>query len=65
MSGRLGQNVQLGRLTCKNASVVDVILSHSLFHSVVEFKIEDFNGMFSDCHSHLKMSFSTHKPSKG
>ena len=57
-NGRLGQDRGIGKLTCKNASVVDyVILSYDLFHYVSDFCVMDFNEMCSDVHCALNVVF--------
>ena len=57
-NGRVGQDASLGRLTCKNASVVDyVIVSPLLLTEVTDFYIEDFNEIFSDVHSPIVIEF--------
>ena len=56
-NGRLnGDNP--GKLTCKNASVVDyVLLSHSLFDHAIDFTVLDFNELFSDVHAPINIVF--------
>ena len=51
VNGRLFHDAFLGKKTCKNASVVDyALLSHPLFSLVSDFKVLDFNELFSDVH---------------
>ena len=49
-NGRAGRDTP-GKLTCKNASVVDyVIMSYNLFDNIYDFEVCDFNELFSDVH---------------
>ena len=62
-NGRLGEDKGIGNFTCKDASVVDyVLLSYSLFDQVSNFKIHDFNELFSDCHNAISLIFLRQQP---
>ena len=55
VNGRMGKDAQVGRPTCKNVSVVDyVIHTHSLFSTIVNFEVGDFNPMLSDVHNAVR-----------
>ena len=50
-NGIVGNDRNTGKLTCKNASVVDyVICSSGLFDIIAEFSILEFNSLYSDAH---------------
>ena len=50
-NGRVGNDRNTGKLTCKNASVVDyVICSSGLLDIIAEFSILEFNSLCSDAH---------------
>ena len=62
-NGRMGEDNGIGNFTCKDASVVDyVLLSYSLFDQVSNFKIHDFNELFSDCHNAISLNFLRQQP---
>ena len=62
INGRMSQDAGIGKVTCKNVSVVDyAITSLPLLPSVHYFKVHDFDEIYSDVHSaieiELKVSF--------
>ena len=64
MNGRTGKDKNIGKPTCKGVSVVDYFLANpSLFPSVVDFDVLDFDKLLSDVHSPvyviLKVNFLT------
>ena len=57
VNGRMGNDAQVGRPTCKNVSVVDYfICSPRLFSTIVNFEVEDFNPMLSDVHNAVRLT---------
>ena len=57
-NGRVGSDMNVGDLTCKNASIVDyVLISYDIFDYVNSFHILDFNELYSDVHCPIKMVF--------
>jgi hypothetical protein len=51
INGRLGKDKDIGRLTCKDASVVDYfIASKVLFHQIADFEVHEFCDLLSDVH---------------
>ena len=53
-NGRLFKDQNIGRMTCKESSLVDyLILAPKTFKIITEFEILDFNPMFSDIHKQL------------
>ena len=60
VNGRMGNDATIGKLTCKNASVVDyMVATPSLFPFINEFEVEDFDECLSDIHSVIKMTMLT------
>ncbi|XP_033736865.1 uncharacterized protein LOC117325053 [Pecten maximus] len=58
-NGRTGHDKSVGKLTCKNASVVDYVLcSSKLVKNIDDFEILDFNSLLSDVH--CPISFTLH-----
>ena len=57
------KNKLIGRVTCKDTSLVDyLILSSNLFHILADFEVFPFNPMFSDVHNHMHSSlYFSHK----
>jgi hypothetical protein len=54
MNGRVGRDAGVGKMTCKNASVVDYMLgSPSLFPRITDFFVNDFDECLSDVHCAL------------
>ena len=50
-NGRVCSDYDYPKLTCKNASTVDYVLSTAfVFENVIDFKIEEFNSLYSDVH---------------
>ena len=59
INGRTGTDS--GKVTCKNASLVDYfICSPSLLNQVVSFKVDTFDPMFSDVHCPITCSCKPH-----
>ena len=57
-NGRVGSDINVGDLTCKNASIVDyVIVSPDLLNCLLSFHIFDFNELYSDVHCPLNVVF--------
>ena len=57
-NGRLGDDKGVGKLTCKNVSLVDyVLLSPELFPLVSHFNVEQFDELHSDVHNSITVSF--------
>ena len=51
VNSRVGKDADLGKLTCKNASLVDyVIVSPSVFPCICDFYVSDFDEYLSDTH---------------
>ena len=56
VNGRIGSDHGLGKLTCKQKSVVDyIIVSPRVFANVQKFKIEQFSELYSDVHCALSI----------
>ena len=56
LNGRVGLDCNQGKLTCKDASVVDYILASPYFFPfIVNFCVDDFNRALSDSHCALFM----------
>ena len=56
-NGRVGDDCNSGKLTCKNASVVDYAVGTPQFINLLEhFSVLEFNSLFSDAHSSLSLS---------
>ena len=56
LNGRYGMDKNLGLFTCKDASVVDyIIVSPSLFQSIIDFQVLDFDSILSDVHWFSKL----------
>ena len=54
LNGRYGMDKNLSLFTCKDASVVDyIIVSPSLFQSIIDFQVLDFDSILSDVHCPL------------
>jgi len=54
VNGRAGEDSRIGKLTCKNASVVDYfICSPQLFPAIHQFKVDTFDPTLSDAHNPL------------
>ena len=58
-NGRCGEDKGVGKTTCKNVAVDDIVaMSPELFEIVNSFKIDDFDPLLSDCHCAINFSFS-------
>ena len=58
VNGRVGRDKGVGKLTCKDASVVDyALLSYDMFDTVIDFKVLDFDEMISDVHCAININF--------
>ena len=58
LNGRMGNDVNIGRFTCRNASVVDYCISSpELLKSIKNFEILDSSKLLSDVHNPLCVSF--------
>ncbi len=59
-NGRVGNDAYVGKLTCRDASVVDYcIASPEVFPRFLNFKVLDFNECFSDVHCGLHIALKT------
>jgi hypothetical protein len=59
VNGRVGTDAGIGKLTCKNASVVDyAIVSQELLYTVEDFAVLDFDDLLSDVHCPIAIKFS-------
>ena len=57
VNGRMGNDAQVGRPTCRNVSVVDYfICTPRLFSTIVNFEVEDFNHMLSGVHNAVRLT---------
>ena len=57
VNGRVGKDRNIGRLTCKNSSVVDYMLcSPELFSQIHDFEVKEFRMEFSDAHCPISVS---------
>ena len=57
VNGQMGNDAQVCRPTCRNVSVVDYfICKPSLFSTIVNFEVEDFNPMLSDVHNAVRLT---------
>ena len=55
---RCGKDRSIGAVTSKNTAVVDyLLLSPTLFSSIKELEIADFNPLFSDIHCGIHVTF--------
>lgn len=60
-NGRCGNNKNIGKLTCKNASVVDYVLaSPNCFQFMEHFEVELFDSLLSDIHNHITITLSNY-----
>ncbi|WAR04820.1 LOW QUALITY PROTEIN: hypothetical protein MAR_020189, partial [Mya arenaria] len=60
-NGRCGNDMYLGKCTCKNTSLVDyLLLSHCNFPNVDNFDVNDFDPILSDAHSSISLKFCCH-----
>ena len=55
INGRIGNDKGIGKLTCKNSSVVYVISSVDFLKHIVNFSICEFSKLFSDVHSPISL----------
>ena len=63
LNGRIGDDAQIGKMTCKEASVVDYNLaSPTIFPLISHFKIENFDRCLSDAHCCISMTLSFPNP---
>ena len=57
VNGRMGNDAQVGKPTCKNVSIVDYfICTPRLFSTIVHFEVEDFNPMLFDVHNAVRLT---------
>ena len=62
-NGKLSNDKNIGKTTCKDASLVDyLLLSSSMFNEICELDVTDNNPMFSDAHSRLHFSIIAAPP---
>ena len=55
-NGRVGADAEIGKCTCRNASVVDYCLSSAHFlKCIANFEVLDFNCLYSDVHTPLQL----------
>ena len=60
VNGRVGKDKNIGRFTCRNASVVDYCISSPyLLKSFKDFDILDSSKLYSDVHSPITICFSS------
>ncbi|WAQ95789.1 hypothetical protein MAR_028479, partial [Mya arenaria] len=60
-NGRCGNDMYLGKCTCKNTSLVDyLLLSHCNLPNVNNFVVNDFDPILSDAHSSISFKFCCH-----
>jgi hypothetical protein len=60
VNGRVGKDKNIGKLTCRNASVVDYCISSPyLLKSFKDFDILDSSKLYSDVHSPITICFSS------
>ena len=60
VNGRAGRDADLGKLTCKNASLVDyVIASPCAFPCICDFYVGDFDECLSDIHCPVFIKLKT------
>ncbi|KAK3109114.1 hypothetical protein FSP39_023343 [Pinctada imbricata] len=53
-AGRFGADKNIGKVTCKDTSIVDYFIVNScVFSMIKEFEVIDFDPLFSDVHSRL------------
>ena len=65
VNGRVGKDKNIGRFTCRNASVVDYCISSPyFFKSFKDFDILDSSKLYSDVHSPIEICFSSDKISQ-
>ncbi|KAK3085731.1 hypothetical protein FSP39_007899 [Pinctada imbricata] len=61
-SGRFGADRYIGKVTCKDTSVVDYFIVNSKVFSIIEeFEVIGFDPLFSDVHSRLHILLQTEK----
>ena len=59
-NSRVGLDRGIGKITCKNRSVIDYFISSSsLFPVIQDFDINDFNPILSDIHNSVHISLKT------
>ena len=57
LNGRVGSDKGIGKLTCKNKSVVDyIIATPKLLNYVADFSVLEFSCLFSDAHCPIMLS---------
>ena len=61
VNGRIGRDKGEGKLTCKNASLVDysVLSYYDMFNIVTDFYVNSYNELYSDCHCAIQITFQT------
>ena len=60
LNGRCHNDKDLGKFTCKNASVVDyVICTDELFNSIADFYLDEFDPLLSDIHCPIVFNIFT------
>ena len=60
LNGRWHNDKDLGKFTCKNASVVDyVICTDELFNCIADFYVDQFHPLLSDIHCPIIFNIST------
>ena len=61
VNGKVGKDKNIGRFTCRNASVVDYCISSPYFFKSTfkDFDILDSSQLCSDVHSPIKICFSS------
>ena len=57
VNGRMGNDAQVDRPTCKNVSVVDYfICTPNQFSPIVNFEVDGFNPLLSDVHNAARLT---------
>jgi hypothetical protein len=59
-NSRVGLDRGIGKITCKNRSVIDYFISLQVYFLFIqEFDINDFNPILSDIHNSIHISLKT------
>jgi hypothetical protein len=57
VNGRIGGDKNIGKLTCKNSSIVDYVISSVDFlKCIVDMDVLEFSKLYSDVHSPISLS---------
>ena len=56
VNGRIGGDTNIGKLTCKNSSIVDYVISSVDFlKCIVDMDVLEFSKLYSDVHSSISL----------